>query len=160
MINNHTAASFCVHLGLNEFAVFDHTLVQRAITEYVPRIKRAKEKEEELAKSEGRDPGQYWAEIDPPKVRFDSLLLSALSRPELTSSPSFCLRSQLLGDVVEAVYAAILIDSGLQWKAVEDFHNNVQRLWMDKYIRGLGSLAGRESSFRFLVFSPRTGSSY
>ncbi|KAL7411089.1 hypothetical protein BDY24DRAFT_397668 [Mrakia frigida] len=128
MINNHTAASFCVHLGLNEFAVFDNTLVQRAITEYVPRIKRAKEKEEELAKSEGRDPGQYWAEIDPPK---------------------------LLGDVVEAVYAAILIDSGLQWKAVEDFHNNVQRLWMDKYIRGLGSLAGHPSKMLTEILQAR-----
>jgi len=164
MINNHTTASFCVHLGLQDFAVFDNPLMQRAIAEYVPRIRRAKVKEEELAKSEGREPGQYWAEIDSPKVSFIKAYpffsdpARSLTRLELTFGRVLPLlfRSQLLGDVVEAVYAAILVDSGLQWKAVEDFHKNVQRPWMDKYIRGLGSLAGREflsSPFGRLAFS-------
>ena len=69
MVSNSALAAVSVCSGLHEYLLFESSQLEYGIRSYVSELKTKKEKEYELAKQEGRSPGQYWLEIEPPKVR-------------------------------------------------------------------------------------------
>jgi endoribonuclease Dicer len=69
MVSNSALAAVSVSSGLHEYLLFESSQLEYGIRSYVADIKDKKDKEYALAKQEGRSPGQYWLEIEPPKVR-------------------------------------------------------------------------------------------
>ena len=93
MVSNSALAAVSVWSGLHEFLLFESSQLEYGIQSYVNELKAKKDKEYELASQEGRSPGQYWLEIDPPKVSSDQFQPSAYqhgsSRPcQMSSSQS------------------------------------------------------------------------
>ena len=80
MVSNSALAAVSVWSGLHEYLLFESSPLEYGIRSYVNELKDKKEKEYELATQEGRSPGQYWLEIEPPKVRRSiALVVSLLS---------------------------------------------------------------------------------
>jgi endoribonuclease Dicer len=69
MVSNSALAAVSVSSGLHEYLLFESSQLEYGIRSYVTELKAKKDKEYELAKQEGRSPGQYWLEIEPPMVR-------------------------------------------------------------------------------------------
>ena len=72
MISNETLAAFCVDVGLFQYFRHASPEVGNAINTYVDKINKAKRDEYALAEREGREPGQYWLNTSPPKVRWST----------------------------------------------------------------------------------------
>jgi len=68
MVSNSALAAVCVWSGLNEFLLFESSQLSTSIQEYAIELKDRQEKEYVLAEKEGRSAGQYWLDIEPPKV--------------------------------------------------------------------------------------------
>ncbi|OCH93588.1 ribonuclease III [Obba rivulosa] len=108
MVSNHVLAAFCVSCGLWRYALHASPDYAIAIQAYVEQINIARDREERLAASEGRLPGQYWHEIEPPKI---------------------------LPDVVEAVLGALYVSDGFSEANIVNFFDNVFRPFYDRHIR-------------------------
>ena len=76
MVSNSALAAVCVWSGLQEYLLFESSKLSSSIQNYANELKERQEKEYELAKEEGRSPGQYWLDTEPPKVRLISHSLS------------------------------------------------------------------------------------
>lgn len=74
MVSNSTLGAVCVASGLHKHILLAARLTS-SVTDYVTKLKAKRKEEYELAQLEKRSPGQYWQEIDPPKVRFRRRLL-------------------------------------------------------------------------------------
>jgi endoribonuclease Dicer len=70
MVSNSALAAVCVWAGLDEFLLFESTQLSTSIQGYAIELKERQEKEYMQAEEEGRSVGQYWLDIEPPKVRF------------------------------------------------------------------------------------------
>ena len=68
MVSNSVLAAISVHYGLHKFLMIESESVKKAIDKYVPELEENQREEYALAEKEGRMPGQYWLEVDPPKV--------------------------------------------------------------------------------------------
>jgi len=68
MVSNSALAAVSVWSGLHEHLLFESSQLEYSIRSYVNELKTKKDREYDLAAQEGRSPGQYWLEIDPPKV--------------------------------------------------------------------------------------------
>ena len=68
MVSNSVLAAVSVHYGLHKFLMIESESVKKAIDKYVPELEENQREEYALAEKEGRMPGQYWLEVDPPKV--------------------------------------------------------------------------------------------
>ena len=68
MVSNAALAAICVHAGFHKILLHDSSSLAVSIEEYMEVLKAAKKKEEQLADKEGRSVGQFWSEIEPPKV--------------------------------------------------------------------------------------------
>lgn len=68
MVSNSVLAAVSVHHGLHKFLMIESESVKNAIDKYVPELEENQREEYALAEKEGRMPGQYWLEVDPPKV--------------------------------------------------------------------------------------------
>lgn len=68
MVTNTALAAVCVETGLHEHIIHDSTALTEGVKEYSKILWKARTTEYGLAKEENRMPGQYWADIDPPKV--------------------------------------------------------------------------------------------
>ena len=68
MVSNSALAAVCVWSGLHEFLLYESSLFSTIIPGYAIELRDKQEKEYELAEQEGRSPGQYWLDIEPPKV--------------------------------------------------------------------------------------------
>ena len=80
MVSNSALAAVSVWSGLHEYLLFESSPLEYGIRSYVNELKVKKEKEYELAIQEGRSPGQYWLDLEPPKVRRSiALVVSLLS---------------------------------------------------------------------------------
>lgn len=68
MVSNSALAAVCVWAGLHEHLLFESYVLNADIKAYADDLKRRQETEYEDAQREGRIPGQYWVDVEPPKV--------------------------------------------------------------------------------------------
>jgi len=76
MVSNSALAAVCVWSGLQEYLLFESNQLSNGIQTYANELKERQEKEYALAGEEGRPPGQYWLDTEPPKVRLISHSIS------------------------------------------------------------------------------------
>jgi endoribonuclease Dicer len=68
MVANSALAALSVFSGLHMHLLFESYSLATNIEAYVDELKVRQLQEYDLAEKEGRSPGQYWLEIEPPKV--------------------------------------------------------------------------------------------
>jgi len=69
MVSNSTLAALCVWSRLQEHLMFESDQLANSIQTYADQLKAKQIEEYQQAEREGRAPGQYWLESEPPKVR-------------------------------------------------------------------------------------------
>lgn len=72
MVSNSTLAAVCVSSGLQNHLLHDSYVLAGSIQTYIDELSAKKAAEYALAEKEGRPPGQYWLDLEPPKVRSSS----------------------------------------------------------------------------------------
>ena len=77
MVSNSALAAVCVWSGLHEFLLFESSQLSTSIQGYAIELKDRQEKEYVLAEQEGRSAGQYWLDIEPPKVQIKDFTLKS-----------------------------------------------------------------------------------
>jgi endoribonuclease Dicer len=70
MVSNSALAAVCVWSGLQEHLLFESYILAGSIQAYADELKVKQAKEYDHAEQEDRPPGQYWLEIEPPKVNY------------------------------------------------------------------------------------------
>jgi hypothetical protein len=68
MVSNSALAAVCVWSGLQEHLLLESYHLASSIQVYADQLKDKQAAEYEAAERDGRSPGQYWLEIEPPKV--------------------------------------------------------------------------------------------
>ena len=68
MVSNSALAALSVHAGLHKFLMFDSPGLAASIESYAARVEERRRIEYEIAAAEGRSPGQYWIDVEAPKV--------------------------------------------------------------------------------------------
>lgn len=68
MVSNSVLAALSVDVGLHKFLRIESDNVNKAIDGYVPQLLEKQKAEYEEAEREGRPYGQYWLDVEPPKV--------------------------------------------------------------------------------------------
>jgi endoribonuclease Dicer len=107
---------------------------------YADKLKSKQTEEYKLAEKEGRLPGQYWLEIEPPKVRFPDM-------NDYRVKPYF----QTLSDVVESIVGAIYISDDFSPIGVESLFDNVLKPFYDRHIT-LKTLSHHPTKILFELF--------
>ena len=69
MVSNSTLAAICVIAGLHRHLLYDSSELKNNIDMYEATLKTRRDREYETAAMENRRPGQYWSDLEPPKVR-------------------------------------------------------------------------------------------
>jgi endoribonuclease Dicer len=69
MVSNQALGAICIEAGLDEYLMFESFELANKIRTYSETLKRKRDTEYELAKTENRAPGQYWIDTTPPKAR-------------------------------------------------------------------------------------------
>lgn len=72
MVSNRALAALCVCSGLHQHLLFQSAELALNISSYEKEVKRKQSEEYAAAQQEGRAPGQFWFDIDPPKVSLDN----------------------------------------------------------------------------------------
>ena len=72
MVTNTALATVCIESGLAKYLLQDSETLTIQIDAFEKELTKARNDEYELARDEGRMPGQYWVDVEPPKVRFRS----------------------------------------------------------------------------------------
>jgi endoribonuclease Dicer len=99
-VNNRVLGAMCLEMGLNKHIIHFSSKLMGAITQFA--------REVELIKDSGEDIGEYWSDLDVPKV---------------------------LSDVVESVLGAIFVDSGFDFDTVQKSFNFFMIPFFDKYVQ-------------------------
>jgi dsRNA-specific ribonuclease len=99
-VNNRVLGTMCLEIGLNKHIIHFSSKLMGAITQFA--------REVELIKDSGENVGEYWSDLDVPKV---------------------------LSDVVESVLGAIFVDSGFDFEAVQKSFNFFMLPFFDKYVQ-------------------------
>ncbi|KAF9534830.1 hypothetical protein CPB83DRAFT_901776 [Crepidotus variabilis] len=107
MVSNSALAAVCVWSGLHEYLLFESSQLEYGIQSYVNELKEKKTQEYILAAQEGRTPGQYWLEIEPPKA---------------------------LSDVLESIIGAIYISDNFSPIGAECLFDNILKPFYDTHI--------------------------
>ena len=68
MVSNSALAAVCVWAGLHEHLLFESVTLADNIRHYANVLRSHQRVEYTLATQEGRPPGQYWVDVEPPKV--------------------------------------------------------------------------------------------
>ncbi|PPQ92348.1 LOW QUALITY PROTEIN: hypothetical protein CVT25_008698 [Psilocybe cyanescens] len=124
MVSNSALAAVCVWSGLQEHLLFESPNLAASIEAYINELKERQEKEYTLAEQEGRTPGQYWLDIEPPKA---------------------------LSDVVESIVGAIYISDNFSPIGAESLFDNVLKPFYDKHIT-LHTLSHHPTKILFELF--------
>ncbi|KAK0195664.1 hypothetical protein F5146DRAFT_1026528 [Armillaria mellea] len=107
MVSNRALAALCVCSGLHQHLLFQSTELALSISSYEMEVKRKQSEEYTAAQQEGRAPGQFWFDIDPPKP---------------------------LSDVVESIMGAMCISDDFLPDGVETIFTNLVQPFYDKHI--------------------------
>lgn len=99
-VNNRVLGAMCLEMGLNKHIIHFSSKLMGAITQFA--------REVELIKDSGENVGEYWSDLDVPKV---------------------------LSDVVESVLGAIFVDSGFDFDTVQKSFNFFMIPFFDKYVQ-------------------------
>lgn len=99
-VNNHILGALCLEMGLNKRIIHFNSKLIGAITQFA--------REVEIIKENGEDAGEYWSDLDIPKV---------------------------LSDVVESILGAIFVDAGFDFQVVENAFNYFMRPFIDKHVK-------------------------
>jgi len=67
MVSNSALAAVCISSGLHNHLLLANRL-STSVANYIAQLKVKQKEEYELARVEKRSPGQYWHEIEAPKV--------------------------------------------------------------------------------------------
>ncbi|KAJ7276292.1 hypothetical protein B0H12DRAFT_1227452 [Mycena haematopus] len=120
MVSNSALGAVCVSSGLHSHLLLAARL-KGSVTDYIVKLKIKQAEEYEAARVEKRSPGQYWQEVDPPKV---------------------------LSDVVESVIGAIYVSDNCTPVGVGAFFDAVLKPFYDKHI-SLRTLAQHPTKILF-----------
>ncbi|KAK0454722.1 hypothetical protein EV421DRAFT_1758788 [Armillaria borealis] len=107
MVSNRALAALCVCSGLHQHLLFQSAELALSISSYEKEVKRKQSEEYTAAQQEGRAPGQFWFDIDPPKP---------------------------LSDVVESIMGAMCISDDFLPDGVEAIFLNLVQPFYDKHI--------------------------
>jgi len=107
MVSNSALAAVCVWSGLHQHLLLESFQLASSIRTYADKLKHNQTEEYKLAETEGRLPGQYWLEIEPPKA---------------------------LADVVESIVGAIYISEDFSPVGAETLFDNVLKPFYDRHI--------------------------
>ena len=107
MVSNAALAAVCVWSGLHEHLLFESKTLEENIRAYACELGEKQLAEYEQAESEGRRPGQYWIEIEPPKA---------------------------LSDVVESILGAVYVSDNFSPIGAETFFDKVLAPFYDRHI--------------------------
>lgn len=69
MVSNSTLAAVCVYAGLHEHLLFESHSIESSIQAYSDELDKARRADYARAEREGSLAGQYWVDIEQPKVR-------------------------------------------------------------------------------------------
>ncbi|PSR73594.1 hypothetical protein PHLCEN_2v10513 [Hermanssonia centrifuga] len=108
MVSNATLATICVSMGLYKHAQHASLDLTNSIAAYMEQVRVLQDREYKLAAGENRQPGQFWLEIEPPKV---------------------------LSDVVESIIGAIYVDDSYKNNGVQKFFDEHLKPFYDHHIR-------------------------
>jgi endoribonuclease Dicer len=124
MVSNAALAAACGTSNLYQLLIWDRRS-QIAVNEYIQRLENSKSKEYAAAAIEGRQPGQYWAGVEFPKVVAD---IFAKCYAKKTGS-------QILSDALEALIAVIFIsDQFTTTGGVEAVFNTYLKPFFERHI--------------------------
>lgn len=142
MVSNSALAAVCVSSGLQEHLLFESYHLATSIRIYANQIKAKQEEEHKAAEAEGRPCGQYWLDIEPPKVC--ALYI------QLTTSFQEHSR-QALSDVVESIIGAIYLSDNFSPVGAEALFDNVLKPFYDQHVT-LKTLAHHPTKTLFELF--------
>jgi endoribonuclease Dicer len=144
MVSNSTLAAVCVWSGLQEHLLFESYILAGSIQAYADELKLKQAKEYELAEKEHRTPGQYWLEIEPPKVSYSYPINHQFNFSGLHVS-------QALSDVVESIIGATYISEDFSPSGVEAIFDNVLKPFYDRHVT-LKTLSHHPTKILFELF--------
>jgi endoribonuclease Dicer len=107
MVSNAVLAAICVSAGLHEHLLFDASLMQDNLEDYVDRITERQEEAHRQAQQDGQSPGQYWVDVEPPKA---------------------------LSDVIESIIGALYVSDNFSPLGAERFYEKVLKPFYDQHI--------------------------
>lgn len=126
MVSNSALAAVCVWSGLQEHLLFESFVLAGSIQAYADDLKVKQSKEYDLAAKEGRPPGQYWLETEPPKVSKYSCFARCYFDAQTVT--------QALSDVVESIIGAIYISEDFSPSGAEAIFDNVLKPFYDRHV--------------------------
>ncbi|KAF5393919.1 hypothetical protein D9757_000107 [Collybiopsis confluens] len=132
MVSNATLAAACVWSGLHHHLRFESTTLAHDIHEYASLLERAQAEEYGSAEREGRIIGQYWYNIESPKV---------------------------LSDVVESILGAIFVSDRYSPVGAEIFFNKVLKPFYGRHV-SLQTLSHHPTKILSELFQSRGCSRY
>ncbi|TFK75994.1 ribonuclease III [Pluteus cervinus] len=124
MVSNSALAAACIWAGLHEHMLFESQHLANNIKTYADQLASKQKWEYELARRDGRDPGQYWLEVEPPKA---------------------------LSDVVESVIGAVYISDNFSPVGAEALYDKVLKPFYDKHV-SLKTLSHHPTKSLFELF--------
>ncbi|KIK99243.1 hypothetical protein PAXRUDRAFT_30619 [Paxillus rubicundulus Ve08.2h10] len=107
MVSNSALAAVCVSCGLHKYLHFDSYTLATVFETYSRQLELKQKQETEAAEREGRNIGQYWLDVEPPKA---------------------------LSDIVESVIGAIYVSDGFTSDGTEEFFSRVLKPFYDRHI--------------------------
>ncbi|KIJ20171.1 hypothetical protein PAXINDRAFT_126718 [Paxillus involutus ATCC 200175] len=107
MVSNSALAAVCVSCGLHRYLHFDSYTLATVFETYSRQLELKQKQETEAAAREGRSPGQYWLDVEPPKA---------------------------LSDIVESIIGAIYVSDGFTSDGTEEFFSRVLKPFYDGHI--------------------------
>ena len=124
MVSNAALAAVCIWSGLHEHLLFESASLEHSIQTYADELYERQMAEYEAATREGRQPGQYWVDIEPPKA---------------------------LSDVVESIIGAVYVSDNFSPVGAETFFDKVLAPFYDRHIT-LHTLSHHPTKILFELF--------
>lgn len=107
MVSNSALAAVCVRTGLHAYLLYESYALGNSIQSYAEQLETRRQEEHQKAVRDGRPPGQYWLDMEPPKI---------------------------LSDVVESIIGALYISDGFTSDGVELMFKTILKPFYDQHV--------------------------
>ncbi|KAG1874526.1 hypothetical protein DFJ58DRAFT_315470 [Suillus subalutaceus] len=107
MVSNSALAAVCVRTGLHAYLLYESYALGNSIQSYAEQLETKRQEEHHKAVRDGRPPGQYWLDMEPPKI---------------------------LSDVVESIIGALYISDGFTSDGVESMFKKILEPFYDQHV--------------------------